>query len=126
MWKKWTKTPPNEIGGLLPLDEIRQEEAKITSHLIQARQQAEAIRVAAAQQAEQLKRQAVDDGTRDGQKARASRYAETQKQADQIIAQAHAAAEELAVKTGDQVESAVAWAENLVFGLKQRGGNDEP
>lgn len=123
--KMFSKTQPKETTGLLPLDEIRQEEAKITSQVIQARQQAEAIRAAARQQAEELKSRAAADGARDGQNARAKRYAEAQDQASEIVLQARQQAEGFAVQTGDQINAAVDWAENLVFGFEQKGSRDE-
>jgi len=117
MWKRSAKSTSEIFSGLHPLDEIRQEEAKVTSQLFQARQQAEDIRLAAKQQAEQLKQQAGLEGTRDGQNARASQFAEAQKQANQIIAQASAIADGFSTQMEDQVENSVRWAEDIIFGI---------
>lgn len=121
MFKKKLKEEVTSPGKLNPLDEIRQEEGKVTSKLLQAQQQAEATRKSARQRAEKLKQCAQQDGARDGGIARDRKIAEAQSEARQLIEQARAKAKLLAAQSECQVDPAVQWAERVVLSLENGG-----
>lgn len=121
MFKKKLKEEVTSPGKLNPLDEIRQEEGKVTSKLLQAQQQAEAIRKSARQRAEELKQRAQQDGARDGGIVRDRKIAEAQSEAGQTIEQARAKAKLLAAQSECQVDPAVQWAERVVLSLENGG-----
>lgn len=117
------KAPERRISQdrIAPLDEIRQEEAKIARLRLLALEQAAALEQEARQQAEQAKEQARSDGLRDGEAARAQMTALAQQEAQQVVAQARVKADHLRAQTEPLVASAAAWAERVVLGLEKGG-----
>lgn len=113
------QTPENS-GQLTPLDEIRQEEARIAGQVFQAQQEAAGMRSAAQQQAEERKAQAAQNGMTDGTAEAQRRIQSAHEEADQITA---AARTKLARPNGpenNQVKEVADWAVLLVLGTSQK------
>ncbi len=101
---------------LSPLDQIRQTEAEITRKIAAAREAAEQVVVKARLDAYALKKQALEDGNREGQ----ARYREIllrgEEEAKALTVQAHSTADNLRRKGEAYMEIAVRSAVELVIG----------
>lgn len=121
MWKKKRSTRTEPPQRLAPLEEIRQEEAKIAQRILLAREQAEATQQDAQRQVEMLKQQAYQRGIHDGEAAATQKIAEAQREAEHIVAQARAQALVIAAQVESSIEPATVMAEHIVLGWEGEG-----
>jgi len=117
---------PISANGLSPLDQIRLVEAEITRKIIAARESSEHSAANARAQAALLKKQAEEDGKREGQIRYKETIAKAEEQAKMIIAQAQHEADDLRRKGQTRMEQAVNEALNIILGTKGGGRTNEP
>jgi vacuolar-type H+-ATPase subunit H len=107
-----------------PLDQIRQAEAENIRKIAAARESAEQVVVKARLDADLLKKQALEEGNREGQ----ARYREIllrrEEEAKALVVQAHSTAEKLRRKGEASMDIAVRSAVELIIGLE--GGTESP
>jgi vacuolar-type H+-ATPase subunit H len=114
----------NDHEVLTPLDQIRQAEAEITRRIAAARQDADQASARARRQAENMKREALQVGIREGR----SRYEEivsrAEEEAEAILADAKKQAQELRRKGQRRAKTSLNHAVRLVIGA-DREATDE-
>jgi vacuolar-type H+-ATPase subunit H len=116
---------PTSADGLSPLDQIRLVEAEITRKIIAAHESSEHNAANARIQAALLKKQAEENGKREGQIRFKETIAKAEEQAEVIIAQAQHEADDLRENAQARMEQAVNEALNIVLGMKGGGKIDE-
>lgn len=118
MKKKGVDRPDDISSRLSPLEEIRQEEARVASLALLARQEAEEEKKNCLLQALQLKEQARRDGTQAGQARYAAMIQEAAREAERIRDQAREQAESM-TRAGNPslLHKAASLAVNMVLGL---------
>ena len=121
MLKKKRSNRAESSPRLAPLEEIRQEEAKIAQRILLAREQAEAVQQDAQRQVEMLKQQAYQHGIHDGEAAATQKIAEAQREAEDIVAHARAQALVIAAQVESSIEPATVMAEHIVLGWEGEG-----
>jgi flagellar biosynthesis/type III secretory pathway protein FliH len=116
---------PVSTNELSPLDQIRQVEAEITRRIAAAREASEHSAVNARGQAALLKKQAEEQGGRQGQILYKEVIAKAEEQSKEMIAQAQHEAENLR-RTGElRMQQAVCEALCIVLGQKESGDTYE-
>jgi vacuolar-type H+-ATPase subunit H len=100
-----------------PLDQIRQAEAEMNRRIAAARESAATIVAGARQQAEQIKRQAQEDGKREGLSRYREIVAQAEEEARAIAAEAKNRAQELHRVGQGRKEQGVGHAIDLITGL---------
>lgn len=118
MFKQRERKQPNIISKLSPLDEVRQEEARVASQILLARQEAEAAKQASVLLAQQKKTEAQQAGLEAGQISRAQAIKETTLEAQALIEKAHAEAETIVENGRQSVPKAALWVIRVVLGLE--------
>jgi len=116
---------PTSADGLSPLDQIRLAEAEITRKVVAAREASDRNAANAHIQAALLKKQAEENGKREGQIRFKETVANAEEQAEMIIAQAQHEADDLCGNGQARMEQAVNEALNIVLGMKGGGKRDE-
>jgi len=116
---------PTSADGLSPLDQIRLVEAEITRKVAAAREASEHSAANARIQAALLKKQAEENGKREGQIRFKETIAKAEEQAEVIIAQAQHEADDLRENGQARMEQAVKEALNILLGMKGGGKIDE-
>lgn len=119
MKKKGVDGSGDISNRLSPLEEIRQEEARVASLVLLARQEAEEEKKNCLLQASQLKEQARRDGTQAGQARYAAMIQEAAREAEQIRGRAREQAESM-TRAGNPslLHQAASLAVNMVLGLE--------
>lgn len=115
---------PTSADGLSPLDQIRLVEAEITRRVVAAREASDHSASNARTQAALLKKQAEENGKREGQIRFKETIAKAEEQAKVIIAQAQHEADDLRGNGQARMEQAVNEALNIVLGMKGGGENE--
>ncbi len=105
---------------LSPLDQIRQAEAEMNRQIAAARESAAAIVANARRQAEQTRRQAHEDGKREGLNRYREIVAQAEEEARAITAQANIRAQELHRAGQNRKEQGVRYAIDLIIGMGER------
>ena len=116
---------PTSADGLSPLDQVRLVEAEITRKVFAARESSERSAANARIQAALLKKQAEENGKREGQIRYKEMIAKAEEQAEVIIAQAQHEAEGLRENGHTLMEQAVNEALNIILGMQGGGKIDE-
>ena len=110
-------TQPN----LPSLDQVRQEEAEVTRRVAAARESAELAVKEARKRAEELKQEARQTGHRDGERRYKQVISESEAQANTLLAQAKAQAEELRRRGDEVMDEAVRHVLSVVLGVERSG-----
>lgn len=116
---------PISASELSPLDQIRLVEAEITRKVAAAREASEHSAANARGQAALIKKQAEEQGERQGQILYKEIIAKTEEQSKEIIAQAQHEADRLRRTGQTRMEQAVHEALRIVLDLKENGEADE-
>ncbi len=104
-----------------PLDQIRQTETNITRQIAAARVSAGRSAEEARLQAEQIKRQAQEEGRRKGQAAYQEFLLCAGEEAQAIVTQAKLRSAEMQRRTEQRMEAAVSLAVKIVIGSENGG-----
>ena len=107
------------MKDMTPLEQIQQTEAE-TAARIQAAGEAMQVRIRQAQEnAEAIRREAVEAGRQEGEIIAQKVIDEAKKEAEQILAEAHHEATELQRKLSESMDSLVGRAIVVVLGTTQ-------
>lgn len=106
---------------LSPLDQIRHTEAEVAGAIAAAREAAEQIVANARAEATSLKRQAREEGTREGQTRYKATVTQAEEQARVILDDAQNGARELRRKGQKRMNRGVEYAVKVVLGLDEKG-----
>lgn len=117
---------PTYTDEFSPLDQIRLVEAEITRKVATARESSERGAVNARVQGALLKKQAEEQGEREGQIRYKETIAKAEEQAKVIIAQAQHEADNLRQTGQSRMARAVDEALNIVLGMQGEEVTNEP
>jgi hypothetical protein len=112
---------PETDAELTPLEQIRQCEAEGTRRVLIAREAAEKSVARATQDAEVIKKRALEAGSREGQMRYREIISKATEEAELLVAQAKQRAEELRRNGDRRMEAAVRLAVNLILGMEKKG-----
>lgn len=114
-----TISTPIIESDLPPLDQIRQTEAEVIRKVAAAREAAEGIVANAHKQAADLRRQAREDGIREGQMRYKEIISQAEDEAEAIVAEAQNQANELRRRGPRFLEIGVSHAIHVVVGMAE-------
>jgi vacuolar-type H+-ATPase subunit H len=117
---------PTYEDGFSPLDQIRLVEVEITRKIVAARDSSEHNAANARAQAVLIKKQAEEQGTREGQIRYKETIARAEEQAKVIVAQAHREADDLRQTGQLRMEQAIDEALSIILGMKGGSESNEP
>jgi vacuolar-type H+-ATPase subunit H len=104
---------------LSPLDKIRQTEAEVAGSVAAAREAAEKIIADAKREAAEIKRQAREAGSREGEARKRAMLAQAEEDARLILADAQNLVRDLRRKGQERMGSGVEYAINIILDLDQ-------
>lgn len=118
MFKQRESKEQDKANKINPLDEVRQEEAKVASQILLARHDAEAAKQAAVLLAQQRMDEAQQAGLEAGQACRAQAIKETTLEAEAVVEKARVQADAVVQNGRPFISDAAQWAARVVMGLE--------